>query len=215
MTGILSDAADRERIENDTSPTLFVNAGAGSGKTSALVKRVVKLALKDRVPLRSIAAMTFTEKAGAELRDRLREQLETAYLGTNSDLKSLAQVALDDLDGAAIGTLHAFAQRILMEHPIEAKLPPLIEVLDEVGSSVAFEERWSETQRQILDDETVREPLLLGLALGMKLDHVRSLSLVLGRDWDLIRDRIGPYAPHAIALPDLAAFLDNCTRLVA
>ena len=215
MTGILSDAADRERIENDTSSTLFVNAGAGSGKTSALVKRVVKLALQDRVPLRSIAAVTFTEKAGAELRDRLREQLETAYLGSNSDLRNLAQVALDDLDGAAIGTLHAFAQRILMEHPIEAKLPPLIEVLDEVGSSVAFEERWSETQRLILDDETVREPLLLGLALGMKLDHVRSLSLVLGRDWDLIQDRIGPYTHQPVRVPELATFLDACTHLAA
>ena len=47
--------------------------------------------------------------------------------------------ALDQLDGAAIGTLHSFAQRLLSEHPIEAGLPPRVEVLDEVSSKVAFE----------------------------------------------------------------------------
>lgn len=213
MNAPLNDQADRDLITGDTSSTLFVNAGAGSGKTSALVNRIVTLVLRDQIPLRSIAAVTFTEKAGAELRDRLRAKFEAVYKDDQAGEKALAQEALDDLDSAAIGTLHAFAQRILMEHPIEAALPPLIEVLDEVGSSVAFEERWAETQRRILDDEAVREPLLLGMALGMKLDHVRSLSLTLGRDWDLIHDRIGAFAPAPIATPNLDAFLDEAARI--
>ena len=53
------------------------------------------------------------------------------------------RLALEQLDGAAIGTLHAFAQRLLSEHPVEAGLPPRVEVLDEVSSEVAFERRWS------------------------------------------------------------------------
>jgi len=209
------DQSDRNRIREDTSSTLFVNAGAGSGKTTALVDRVTTLVLNDDVPLRTIAAVTFTEKAGAELRDRLRERFEKTWRDAEGDDRSNAQQALDDLDGAAIGTLHAFAQRLLMEHPIEAKLPPLIEVLDEVGSSVAFEERWSETQSRLLEDKSVREPLLLGMTLGMKLDHVRSLSLALSRDWDLIGDRIISTSPQEIRVPDLSSFLDEATVLVA
>ena len=141
MSEQLLDGAARDRIRSDTETTLFVEAGAGSGKTHALVDRVTTLVLRDGVPLRTIAAVTFTEKAGAELRDRLRVEFERARKG---DARELADAALDDLDSASIGTLHAFAQQILLAHPIEAGLPPLIDVLDEVGSSVAFEERWAE-----------------------------------------------------------------------
>ena len=67
--------------------------------------------------------------------------------------REVAAQALDDLDGAAIGHLNSFAQRILAEHPIEAGPPPIIDVLDEVGSSVAFDERWARTA-----DRTARRP---------------------------------------------------------
>ncbi len=93
----------------------------------------------------AIAAITFTEKAGAELRDRLRRVLQERVIagGRRRGGRTAASVALDQLDSAAIGTLHSFAQRILSEHPIEAGLPPRVEVLDEVSSGVEFERRWS------------------------------------------------------------------------
>jgi ATP-dependent helicase/nuclease subunit A len=65
-----------DRITEDLDTTLFVEAGAGSGKTSALVNRVLALVTSGRAELRRIAAITFTEKAGAELRDRIRRELE-------------------------------------------------------------------------------------------------------------------------------------------
>src|SRR5665213_2073100 len=179
----LKDADERLRIRHDTAATLFVNAGAGSGKTTALVSRVTSLVLDDGIRLSRIAAVTFTEKAGAELRDRLRADFETIWRASDVRREAAAQ-ALDDLDGAAIGTLHAFAQRILTEHPIEAGLPPIIEVLDEVGSSVAFDERWAGLQSELLDDDAMAQPLLLAMALGTTLKHLRSLALVLGKDWD-------------------------------
>ena len=61
--------------------------------------------------------------------------------------------ALEELDGAAVSTLHAFAQRILTEHPVEAGLPPRIEVLDDIASQLAFEERWAAVRRR-----TARRP---------------------------------------------------------
>src|ERR1700733_9452621 len=59
------DQAGRDRITRDLETTLFVEAGAGSGKTSALVNRVVALVKDGRTHLNRIAAITFTEKAGA------------------------------------------------------------------------------------------------------------------------------------------------------
>jgi ATP-dependent exoDNAse (exonuclease V) beta subunit len=121
----LADEAARRSIRNDTGATLFVEAGAGSGKTSVLVSRAQTLALEDGIPIANIAAVTFTERAASELRDRLRARLEQAALHTTrAEQRKRALAALDDLDTAAIGTLHSFAQRILSEHPIEAGIPP-------------------------------------------------------------------------------------------
>ena len=115
-------------------------AGAGSGKTKSLVDRILTLVVVDGVPLERIAAVTFTEKAGAELRDRLRAKLEERErTATVASEVERARIARDELDIAAIGTLHAFAQRVLQLHPIEAQLPPEIAVLDEVGSSIAMD----------------------------------------------------------------------------
>jgi len=183
VSPVLGDAAARQRIAESTPETLFVEAGAGSGKTNSLVGRISRLVLVDGVDLSGIAAVTFTEKAGAELRDRLRTALEAAT-------GERAEQALEDLDSAAIGTLHSFAQRVLTEHPIEAGLPPLIEVADELSSAVAFEERWSEQRRAILDDDTVADALILGMSSRITLENLRSLSRLFGADWDLVADRV-------------------------
>ncbi|MFC8596826.1 UvrD-helicase domain-containing protein [Isoptericola sp. NPDC057191] len=198
------DQDARDLIADATDRTLFVNAGAGSGKTTALVQRVRSLVLRDGVRLRCVAAVTFTEKAGAELRDRLRGAFEDARRHADdpdgelrgwaavgvAELRRRADEALDDLDGAAIGTLHSFAQRILTEHAVAAGLPPLLEGMDEVGSSIAFEEQWSALRVALLDDDEIAPALLLALAGGVQLKDVRALAKALGSDWDLIEERV-------------------------
>ena len=211
----LYDAKGRERIRTDTTANLFVEAGAGSGKTKSLVDRVTTLVLTDAVPLRDIAAVTFTEKAGAELRDRLRANFEKVWRAADGAQRRLAADALDDLDAAAIGTLHSFAQRILTMHPIEAGLPPLVEVLDEVASSIAFDERWSVLQRELLDDVSLSDTMLLAMSAGVTLEDLRSLSRALGSDWDLIDDRVLNTPPPKVTLPDLTALAAEAARLAA
>ncbi|MDX6309550.1 MAG: hypothetical protein QOI06_2596 [Nocardioidaceae bacterium] len=222
MTVSLVDERARARIAHETGTTLFVDAGAGSGKTKSLIDRVATLVLDDGVSLRNIAAVTFTEKAGAELRDRLRAEFERVWQhNEGSDLGDRAAQALDDLDGAAIGTLHSFAQRILTMHPIEAGLPPMLEILDEVGSSVAFDNRWAVMQRELLDDEALATAVRLAFAAGVKLKHLRSLARAFQSDWDLIESRVLTEEPAAASSPDmvplveearlLAELADNCT----
>src|SRR5438477_13071706 len=90
------DQGARDALRTRLDATMFVEAGAGTGKTAALVDRVVAL-VGAGVPMRAIAAITFTEKAAAELRDRVRHELEA---------KGAAE-ALEELDAAAICTLHS------------------------------------------------------------------------------------------------------------
>ncbi|MCY3642215.1 MAG: UvrD-helicase domain-containing protein, partial [Acidimicrobiaceae bacterium] len=178
----LADQAARHRIASDLDSTLFVEAGAGSGKTRALVERVVVL-IGSGVAMENIAAITFTEKAGAELRDRIRDRLHSSdtrgALGT-----AAAEAALGQLDGAAVGTLHSFAQRLLSEHPVEAGLPPSVEVLDDIGSQIEFDLRWREFL-DVLLDEPAMGPTLLGLEVqGVRLKQIRALAVQLNENWD-------------------------------
>ena len=77
-----ADDADRELIRTSHQQTLFVEAGAGTGKTTSLVARVVHMvATGHLVKIGDLAAITFTENAAAELRSRIREGLEEASRG--------------------------------------------------------------------------------------------------------------------------------------
>ena len=76
----LFDQHARDTITHALDRTLFVEAGAGTGKTSALVARVATL-IRSGVEVRAIAAITFTEAAAAELRERVRDALESLARG--------------------------------------------------------------------------------------------------------------------------------------
>lgn len=221
MTDVLTDETARHAVAGALDDTLFVSAGAGSGKTTALVGRVEALVVAG-VPLDAVAAITFTEKAAAELRDRLRSRLEHRAVEAASAAESdRCRAALDALDGAAISTLHAFAQRLLSEHPIEAGLPPGVEVLDEIGSDIEFDERWRRFVDELLDDPAFERSLLVADAAGVRIDHLRDIARAFEQNWDLVAERVpaaadppklsgaGAVAAELIALDDLRQFCDD------
>ncbi len=110
-------AEQRAIIEADASD-LAVTAGAGSGKTRVLVERYLRLLRECAIP--EIAAVTFTEAAAAEMRQRVRRAVM-------SEPSLRHHRAL--LDEAAIGTVHSLGLRLLREHPVEAAIDPSAAVL--------------------------------------------------------------------------------------
>ena len=202
-----TDQAARDEIQTALDRTLFVEAGAGTGKTTALVGRIVQL-VREGVPMRTIAAITFTEAAAAELRGRVREALEAAAVGE----PSLASAAVE-VDEAAISTLHAFAQRILSEHPLDAGLPPSFEVLDEIRSGLAFDERWDDVVDQLLGDDALATPILRGRAAGLSFDLLREAALVFDDHWDRLASVDLPLPP--LSEVDATPVVDGLRRAVA
>src|SRR4051794_19438114 len=206
----IGDQSERDAVRTRLDETLFVEAGAGTGKTTVLVARIVELVTADGpglpVPMRSVAAITFTEKAAGELRDRVRAELEKQSRDDTVDPERRARCidALESLDDAAICTLHAFAQRILTAFPIEAGLPPRIDVHDEVSSLLSFEERWRRTRDDLLDDPELEASLLVLLAAQAQLVHIRRVAEFLDDNWDLL-DRIDE--PPPLPAVDLTAWL--------
>src|SRR4029450_2180915 len=87
--------------------------------------------------------------------------------GDDHGITDRCRIALGQLDGAAMGTLHSFAQRTLSGDPVEAGLPPRVEVLDEVSSGVEYERRWSAFREELLADPALERTLLPPLATGV------------------------------------------------
>ena len=122
---ILPDARARERIATDLGTNLLVEAGAGAGKTTAMVGRMLRLVSSGAARVEEIAAVTFTRKAAAELRERFQEALERALLeAADGQQRERIDRALRDIDSGFVGTIHAFCARVLREHPVEARLDP-------------------------------------------------------------------------------------------
>lgn len=116
--------------------SVAVTAGAGTGKTHMLAERYLyHLRVHDFSPL-EVVACTFTDKAAAELRSRIRS-LVTKQLPDRTDLQA-------ELEAAQISTIHALATRICRQHPLAAGVPPDFTVLDELEGGVWSTERIEE-----------------------------------------------------------------------
>lgn len=134
----MTDAAARERIRASLDESLFVEAAAGTGKTSELVRRIVAVIATGRTTIDRIAAVTFTRKAAGELKLRLRQELDTARLESEGEAASRIEVALAMLEEAHVGTIHSFCAEILRQRPVEARVAPEFEELDESKSRALF-----------------------------------------------------------------------------
>ena len=115
------------------SGDLLLDAAAGSGKTSVLVERYARAVLEDGVDVGQILTITFTEKAAAELRERIRARLRA--LGADEAARAT--------EGAWISTIHAFCARVLRANALAAGLDPGFAVLEPTEaaemSSAAFD----------------------------------------------------------------------------
>jgi ATP-dependent helicase/nuclease subunit A len=124
-----SDESARERIRTSLDESLIVEASAGTGKTTELVKRIVAVLGQGKTTIDKIAAVTFTHKAAGELKLRLREELDK-----ERHKAPLLDNALQRLEEASIGTIHSFCAQILRERPVEARVDPAFEELSEQAS---------------------------------------------------------------------------------
>ena len=198
-----ADEQSRAVIRENLDDTLFVEASAGTGKTTSLVDRVVNLVATGRSTLDRLAAITFTESAAAELRDRVRQQLELAGEdeSRSEEERRRCRQGAADLDQAAIRTLHAFAAQLLHERPLEAGLPPAFETTDEIAAGIRFNEAWNAWLDSALDEGSeLATPLAIGLTLGMSLDQLKAAAMEFHRNYtDLADTTFGPWVLPATA----------------
>ncbi|MHB8234510.1 MAG: UvrD-helicase domain-containing protein [Solirubrobacteraceae bacterium] len=151
----------REAVER-RSESLLVSAAAGSGKTSVLVERFVAAVRDDGLAPARILAITFTERAAGELRERVRDRL--LELGDRQ--------AARDTEAAFVGTFHGFCARLLRAHPFAAGLDPDFAILDEGLAGRLREQAFAGALREFLAAGGASE---LDMLAAYGVDRVRAM----------------------------------------
>jgi ATP-dependent exoDNAse (exonuclease V) beta subunit len=136
---------------------VLLEAGAGTGKTGVMVDRYCRLVCDKGVAPDAILAFTFTDKAAAELRQRIRVELtRRAEAGSERAAQLLSAIG-----GAWVMTIHGFCNRLLAGHPVAAGIDPGFRVLDAPETARAAREAFDEALGNFLaNGEGSREELV-------------------------------------------------------
>ena len=206
-SAVVADQPVRDGAVRDLDTSIFMRAGAGSGKTTVLVGRLVEAVRTGRAELREIVAITFTEKAAGELRGRVRRDLYGALRSAGGEEAERLRRALFQVDGAHIETIHAFASSLLRERPLEARLDPNFSVLDAVGEQLAFEQAWQDWLWSE-HDPAARPRVERCVRLGLALDALRALTHRIAETRDLNpRQTIAEPPPAATVYEEMLSSL--------
>src|SRR5947207_14041331 len=108
-----ADADARRAIAEALDDTLVVEAAAGTGKTTELVNRILRILATGRATMSEIVAVTFTEKAAGELKLRLRESIENERADNpDAAARHRLEQALETLEDAHVNTIHGFCAEL-------------------------------------------------------------------------------------------------------
>ncbi len=201
----LPDAGDRQIAIATFDRNLVVTAGAGTGKTTLLVDRLVHLLLRNPEPLKitDIVALTFTNKAAEEMKLRLRQRLQAfldveldrrpandAEKKNQNDIEALIafyQLSKDELDRRVhdalrnmersdIGTIHSFAATLLRLYPLEAEVDPQFHEDDGTAFDRLFDEQWDLWLDQELSLRSSHAPEWRKILPLCRLDQIKALA---------------------------------------
>jgi len=196
----LKDQAARDKAAGDLDTSYIVEAAAGTGKTTLLVSRILNLIREKKAVPDEIVAITFTERAAAELKMKLQDDLSKALdeagresqaprhpdghlrnsaARDSSDARHLAEArhladALWGLERMQVTTIHSFCAALIRERPVEAGVDPNFEVADELSAGLMRADVWDEwlSGRMQRGDDAIRR----ALAIGLKPGHMRDLA---------------------------------------
>lgn len=199
------NAEDREKVQTCFGINLVVEAGAGTGKTSSLIKRICVAVLAKDIAVEKIVALTFTEKAAAEIKNRLvsslhqvardiRTEQETGVAADEKtllhllrtefglkepDILSRVQRVLDRLDRASVGTIHGFCADILKTFPLEAGLSPQAEIDAGPKAARLFQARWNAFLDEELGPQAARANLWKEVLPEISLEELNRFAQTL------------------------------------
>lgn len=207
----LADQNQRDMILTELDKNILVEAAAGTGKTTSMIGRMIALIESGKCRhVRTMAAVTFTRKAAAELISRFQIELEKAIRETGGEEKDNLSRALENIEQCFVGTIHSFCARILRERPVEANVDISFTEADEETDSRLRAEAWDLYCARLLTDEkeTITSELnRYGLQLSHLADTFHRFAVYPDVEYWELPDK-------DLQLPDLEPVMHQVTRYV-
>lgn len=207
---LTADERAREKIVTELERNFLVEAGAGSGKTTALVNRMIAH-VRAGHPVESLAAVTFTRKAAAELAERFRERLEEERRSATGkgDQEAAVQLdrALEQIDRSFVGTIHAFCGRLLRERPLEAELDPSFVEVSGDDWTVLCDEYWRTWVHRLVAEEDA----MMATVKELRVDP----ALLVGSFRTVVEYQDVTFPMPATKAPDSAQCVKQLRSLIA
>ena len=193
-----------------------VTAGPGSGKTTVLVERYLHILREQSLSIDQIVAITFTNRAANEMRERLRRELNLVLATATGDERRRWLNYKRTLDGAVITTIHGFCARLLREFPLEARVDPQFMLLDEHQAALMLEWIVEEVLSEFI---SAGHPEISRLTLGVGRSRLAAALAQVYRDargqgLELEELALATARVHASA-EDHARALEDLDRLMA
>jgi ATP-dependent helicase/nuclease subunit A len=201
------DQPQRDQILNELDKTMLVEAAAGTGKTTSMVGRLVGLIGQGKCRIETLAAVTFTRKAAAELRARFQVALEKAAKETTGPQQPLLQEAAAYSERCFIGTIHSFCARLLRERPVEAGVDVAFVEADDVEDARIRQQAWDQYVAGLFpsDDPLLVELDDVGLEIGELFDAFNALVEYPDvQEWPAPKVALPDLVPVAAALLEYA-----------
>ena len=173
-----------QKKAHDLNRHISVTAGAGSGKTAVLASRYLKILLDKNIRPSQAVAITFTDKAAAELKHRIIREVDERLAERNRD--PILEAIKEEMTMAPISTIHSFCTRILREYSVEAGVDAGFGVISGIKQQLLLQEAVSTTLKSIAaepEDSSTRQKLadLLRIFGKKKLEAILH-QLVAHRD---------------------------------
>ncbi|MBR4026949.1 MAG: UvrD-helicase domain-containing protein, partial [Lachnospiraceae bacterium] len=162
MNFILEETKRKEIIEQ-IDKSIFVEAGAGAGKTTIIINRIMNQ-IRQGIKPQHIVVITFTNAASSELYDRIEKRLEEEErISQNAQEQRYFQNALENLNQMTISTIHSFCYKLLMERAFEAKMP--------IGFTILENEQTLERQQKFIEQwiGTLKKEQILEMQQAIKM----------------------------------------------
>lgn len=183
------DEESRKKIRENIKENYFVEAGAGSGKTTVLVERMAKM-IEEGLDISHISAITFTKAAANEFYERFQKKLvEKSIAEVDQTKKDKYLYALQNIDLAFMGTIDSFCNMIMSEHPIEAKIPSDAEVIDNDAAQELYKREYANIQNGLYNNKELEEKAKTFLHYNSHPEElfISTLnSLLVHRDCELV-----------------------------
>ena len=207
----------------DLERSILVEANAGSGKTSAIVARYLRILEEGRAKVDEILAITFTENAASEMRERIGLMIKE-YIKSYGEFENISRESIRRLPRAPISTIHGFAARILRENPFESSLSPNFNIIEGIERRIFVEEAlfafvmdlW---ESQKMGDLEVLLPVLSEEGYDFKSVIEKLISIItqastlhLEPPWKVFSDNVERNADHKTLL--VCLLQDIQTKLI-